>query len=251
MALTLNQVVKRLRSLALSHAQVNSFFFGDPHEFDANGEITYPGCFLEQQPGTIDRATHFQRLNFRVYFLDLVGVSSGTEENETEVLSDMNQVAVDFFAMLLSSEYQDDWMVEERTTVTPGTESLNDMVAGVVMEISIMVEFLADRCVIPSTDVEFETDFDMPRTKILTYTATGAEGNPFAVAGLSGLHVLAAWRAGSYKRVGIVTPNDSEKIKVGAVDLGSGRGILGSGTVELETGDALIANEKLDFLYYA
>lgn len=250
MALTLNQIIQRIRSLSLSHRQVNSFYFGDVHEFDANGDITYPGVFLEQQPGSIDRVAKQLRYNFRLFCLDLVNVSEQTEGNETDVLSDMHGVAIDIVSMMMNAFYQDDWMIVDTAVVLPVTESLGDMVAGAVLEIGVLVDFIADSCVVPGDDVEFEQTFDMAKTKIYPYTADGTEGDSFAVAFLSGKPVLAVWRAGYYKRAVHVAPTDDEKIQVGTTDLGSGNGILSNGTVTLMTGDALIVNEKVDFLYY-
>lgn len=251
MALSLNQIVSRLRSLALAHKQINHFYFGDVPEFDEQEDIVYPACFCEQQPGSIDRVNRQIRFNFRLYFVDLVHVSERTEENETEVLSDMTQVAADMLSILMKPEYQYDWQILDTAAIIPVTESLGDMGAGVVMDISILVDFLADSCQVPAEEVVFIDPFDMARTKIHTYTATGIEGDSFAVAALSGIHILAVYRAGYYKRAVAVAPVDSEKIQVGTVDLGSGKGILGDGTVRLQTGDALILNEVLDFLYYS
>src|SRR5689334_14871756 len=150
MALTLNQVRDRLRSLALSHKQVRWFYFGDPWEFDQQGKtIDYAACFVESLPGNVDRANHQQRFNFRVYFLDLVKVVQDTEGNETEVLSDMSSIAADFLSLLMATTYQDDWDIAESSVVTPVTEQLGDMAAGVFVEIGIMVEFSADRCQVP------------------------------------------------------------------------------------------------------
>lgn len=251
MPLTLNQIVKRIESLALAHHQINHFYFGDVPEFDANGDIVYPGVFLEMLPGTVDRAAHQKRFNFRIFFLDLVKVSDDTEANETEVLSDMDGVATDMLAMLMSSQYQEDWLIIESAAISPLTESLGDMVAGVSAEVGIIVDFLADSCVVPTDETVFNETFDMARTKIYTYTAAGLTGSSFAVADIINKHVLAVFRAGFYKRAVAVAPTDSEKVQVGTVDLGTGKGILGDGTVILETGDSLINDEKMDFLVYA
>ena len=251
MALTLNQIIQRFRSLSLSHRQINHFYFGDKWEFDANDDITYAGCFVESQPGNYDILSKTQRHNFRVSFYDRVGVSEDTEGNETEVLSDMRSVALDFIAMLNNPLYQYDWVITDTGSIIDETEQLGDMVAGVSVDLGIEVPFLVDSCQVPADDTEFEQTFDMPRTKIYTYTATGGETTSFDVSFLSGKAILAIWRAGFYKRAVAVAPTDSEKIQVGTTDLGSGLGILGNGTVILETGDALITDEKVDFLYYS
>jgi len=247
---SLNQIVDRLRSLSLSHKQINSFYFGDPHEFTFNGEIEYGACFLELLPGSNSRATKFKTFSLRAYFLDRVGVSEDTEGNETEVLSDMSSVADDFLAML--RYYEDDWEVNDDSTFTPHTEFLEDMVAGVSIEVRINVEFLSDRCQVPATDVTFETDFDMARTKILTYTASGSEGDSFTVTGLAGKTVLAVYRGGFYKRAKTTVPTDYDSIQVVGTDLGSNKGISSTtGVVGLVTGDSPVANEIIDFLIWS
>lgn len=251
MPLSLNQIIERIKRLALSHHQINHFYFGEPHEFDAQQDIVYPGVFLEILPSVIDRSLRQKRFNFNIYFLDLVKVSDDTEGNETEVLSDMDGVATDMLAMLMSPEYQDDWVIIEAAAIAPVTEVLGDMAAGVFLEVGIVVDFLADSCVVPTDEIIFEETFDMARTKIYTYTSTGLSGSSFSVPDISDKHILAVFRAGSYKRAVAVTPTDSEKIQVGTIDVGSGKGILGNGTVILETGDSLINDEKLDFLVYA
>ena len=165
MGLTLNQIKARLETLALSHRQINSFYFGDVPEFDANGEIVYAACFATLLPGAIDRNEHAQRYTFRVYFVDLVPEVTKSEENETEVLSDMYSVAADFMAMLNYTDYQDDWWIEPVTPRTPIEEGMNDLVAGCYIDIQINTEYLVDRCQVPATDVTFENDFDMARTR--------------------------------------------------------------------------------------
>lgn len=249
MALTLNQIIKRIETLALSHEQINSFYFGDKVEFDSGADINYPVCFCEQLPGSINRAEHLQRFNFRLYLFDRVLISEDTEGNETEVLSDMSSVAADMAAMLMAYEYEDDWMIDNVIVLSSATEELGDMVSGSVLEIGVSVDFIADRCQVPAVDVTFENDFDMARTRILTYTGTGLEGDSFTVTNLAGKIVMAAYRATDYKRVITTVPADTDKMQVVGTDLGDRKGILSStGVVSLVAGDALLSGEVLDFL---
>lgn len=252
MALTLNQVISRIRTLSLSHSQINDFYFGDVPEFDANGDLSYPAVLLEQQPGNIDRVNRLQTFSFRAYLLDRVLVSEDTEGNEQEVLSDMSSVAADLLAMLMYYENEDVFIISQVSPVSSVTEQMGDMVAGVVVDFTVSVEFLIDRCQVPAEDVTFETDFDMARTKILTYTATGSDGESFTVTGLSGKNVLAVYRAGGYKRIITTTPTDTDKIRITGTDLGSNKGILSSdGNVRLSAGDYLVDGEVLDFLIWS
>ena len=238
-----------MKSLALSHKQLRTAYFGDPWEFDST-EIVYGACFIQQIPGTITREDHLQKFGFRVFFLDRVGVSEDTEGNETEVLSDMSSVAADYLAML--NYYEDDFLTDAVSPFQSVTEVLNDMVAGVYVDITIGVDYLADRCQVPADDVTFETDFDMARTKILTYTGTGSEGDSFEVTGLAGKTVLSVYRAGAYKRAITTVPVDSDKLRVVGTDLGSNKGILSStGFVGFQSGDGLVSGEVLDFLIWS
>lgn len=256
--LTLNMVRDRLRLLALSHKQIRWFYFGDPWEFlQQEKKIDYAACFCEMQPGNIDRTNRQQNFIFKIYFLDLVKVVQDTEGNETEVLSDMASVAADFAAMLMSTTYQDDWDISDISTLTPVTEMLGDMAAGQVLEVTIGVDFAADRCQVPADDVTFETDFDMARTRIFKYTGTGSEGASFTPTDddtgvtLANRLVLAAYRAGSYKRSIIATPTDSDHIKVAGTVSALRKGILSTtGVVALQTGDALLSGEVLDFILW-
>lgn len=249
--LTLNQIVERIRTLSLSHRQVNSFYYGDAHEQLSNGDLTYPVVFLESQPGNIDRVNKIQTFNFRLSSLDLVNVAADTELNETDVLSDRSSVVDDLIAMIANPIYQYDWQISTNIPKGLPTEKNEDMTAGAEVDISITVDYLTDSCQAPADDVEFEQTFNMARTKIHTYTATGSETYTFAVAELANKHILAVYRAGRYKRAVAVAPTDTERIQVGTVDVGSGKGILGDGTCTLETDDLLMADEILDFLYYS
>lgn len=184
--------------------------------------------------------------------LDRVSTAEGAETYEQEVLSDTSSIAADMIAMLMYYEYEDDWLVVQNSSATQVTEVLNDMAAGTVIEIGINVDFLADRCQVPAEDVTFEEDFDMARTKILTYTGTGSEGSSFTVSGLAGKIVLAAYRAGDYKRIITTVPTDSDKLRVVGTDLGSYKGIQSTtGAVALQANDALLSGEILDFIIWA
>jgi len=128
---------------------------------------------------------------------------------------------------------------------------LGDLVAGCYLDIGVNTEYDANRCQVPADDVTFETDFDMARTRLLTYTGTGSEGDGFTVTDLAGKIVLSVFRAGAYKRAITTLPTDSDKMQVVGTDLGSRKGILSTtGAVAMQTGDGLLSGEVLDFLIY-
>lgn len=245
--MTLNKIISRLRSLATSHKQINYFYYGEEQELEQYTDVQYPALFVTDQPGTIDKAQKLQTFNFRFWFLDRVGVSAGAEENEQDVKSDTAQVAADLIAML--GYYEDDWIVSSSNAMTLVTEKTNDMVGGCFVDVGVSIDFLSDRCQVPVDDITFETEIDMARTRLLTYTGTGVEGDSFTVPLLAGKIVLAAYRATDYKRVITTVPTVTDKIQVVGTDIGDRKGILSTtGVVSLVSGDALMDGEILDFL---
>jgi hypothetical protein len=74
------------------------------------------------------------------------------ETNETEVLSDMTQVAGDIVAQL---RYPEDyqivtWTLNQNLPITFYTESDPDYLAGVKLDVTLTVPFINNRCQVPS-----------------------------------------------------------------------------------------------------
>jgi hypothetical protein len=87
--------------------------------------------------------------SFSLYFMDRMLME---ETNETEVLSDMTQVAGDIVAQL---RYPEDysivtWSLNQNLPITFYTESDPDLLAGVKLDITLTLPFINDRCQIPS-----------------------------------------------------------------------------------------------------
>jgi hypothetical protein len=87
--------------------------------------------------------------SFSMYFMDRMLIE---ETNETEVLSDMTQVAGDIVAQL---RYPEDysivtWTPSQSMPLSFFTESDPDLLAGVKLDTTLTVPFLNDRCQVPS-----------------------------------------------------------------------------------------------------
>jgi hypothetical protein len=74
------------------------------------------------------------------------------ETNETEVLSDMTQVAGDIVAQLrFPTDYANvTWTLNQNLPLTFYTESDPDYLAGVKLDINLTVPFINNRCEVPS-----------------------------------------------------------------------------------------------------
>ena len=145
--MTLNQIVKELTKIGNDHEQLNYVYFGDVWERISNGEVTYPAMFM-----TLTGASFGAKdigYSFSLYFMDRMLME---ETNETEVLSDMTQVAGDIVAQL---RYPEDysivtWSLNQNLPITFYTESDPDLLAGVKLDITLTLPFINDRCQVPS-----------------------------------------------------------------------------------------------------
>ena len=145
--MTLNQIVKELTTIGNAHEQINFVYFGDVWERLSNGEVTYPAMFF-----TLTGANVLSKeigYSFSLYFMDRM---LSEETNETEVLSDMTQVAGDIVAQL---RYPTDygkvtWAVNQNLPLTFYTESDPDYLAGVKLDVTLTVPFINNRCEVPS-----------------------------------------------------------------------------------------------------
>lgn len=145
--MTLNQIVKELTKIGNDHEQINYVYFGDVWERLSNGEVTYPAMFM-----TLTGASFGAKdigYSFSLYFMDRMLME---ETNETEVLSDMTQVAGDIVAQL---RYPEDysivtWSLNQNLPITFYTESDPDLLAGVKLDITLTLPFINNRCQVPS-----------------------------------------------------------------------------------------------------
>ena len=150
MGLTLNQVVKRIETIALNHKQLRSFYFGKTTEFLNEKGIVYAGCFLQDTGIVFDLAGKVTNYSFKMFLLDLVNVSNNAKENESEVWSDMVSVSEDLLALIDYSTYTD-WRVTQSNPAFLVSEEFSDMNGGVSVDFTISVQYVKDVCAVPTT----------------------------------------------------------------------------------------------------
>ena len=142
---TLNQIVKKIGDLASTHKQIKSFYFGDLPDYLSRGtDNVYPSLYYDLTGANISGNT--LSLNFSLYFFDRM-LAEGT--NETEVLSDMLEVAQDIVAQL---NYQNfDFDILTSVGLNFFTEDTPDLLAGVRADITLELPYLYNRCVVPTS----------------------------------------------------------------------------------------------------
>lgn len=146
-SLTLKQVVARIGTLATSHKQINHFYIGNFDEFLDGPDVVYPACFAElDRTGVISLTDRLCKYSFTFHLFDLMDISNNALANEWEVKSDMLSVAMDFIAMLNYFGFQHSWEIGEDYPIQIRDYQLQDLTAGVSVQVEIGVRFDANKC---------------------------------------------------------------------------------------------------------
>lgn len=151
--MTLNQIISRVRSIALAHKQVRTFKYGLVTDQLSEKTLEYPAVFLQDNGGTISLRRHTTTINYKLFFVDLVHVSQDTKTNETDVHSDMISVAMDILAQLNHGIYTD-WRISNDNNLQLVVEQDGDMHAGVVVDVTISTIYTQNTCAAPMNEIE-------------------------------------------------------------------------------------------------
>jgi hypothetical protein len=174
--MTLNNVISRIKQIALSHKQVRNWKYGLVSDFLNDHTTKYPSVFLQDNGGKISTTNgQATTLSFRMFIMDLVHVSEDTKDNEQDVHSDVISIAMDLITQMNMGDYQD-WALSDDNNLTLVVEEQGDMFAGCIIDFSLRIMFKQDRCQIPS-DLTIVTDDDMKNVYDVEYIANGTEGN--------------------------------------------------------------------------
>lgn len=188
--MTLNQIIRRIKTLALDHKQVRNFYQGLVTDFLAEKTTLYPSVFLQSTGGLISTASKSVGVGYRLFFLDLVHVSEDTNTNELDVQSDMVSVAMDLLAQLNYPAFND-WKISADNALQLLYENENDMTAGCYIDITISAPFTQNVCQAPTVFSDYSpTDPTMKYLYDEIYIADGMEGTTVTIEALKGKKLL-------------------------------------------------------------
>lgn len=145
---TLNQVIKNLNNIADAHYQINSFGNGNVQEFATSGTTNYPAMWVDFENSQVQGRSYLHVV--RIYVADRLIKG---KKNETEVLSDVQQICLDILAQAQSKVYG--WvLISDNITLNYFSEPrFDDEDAGYWFDLTLKVPFEYNRCQIPSTDI--------------------------------------------------------------------------------------------------
>lgn len=143
---TLNQHISLFSSFATNHHQLSSFGFGDFFEstepYNAE-EVTYARMWVDLVNTTITDNALIR--SYRIAFMDRVNPD---ERNENDVLSDMEQVAMDLLSAMTKASIGKQDIVRS-ATIEPFTEATTDVLSGVFLNMQMVQSFTYDYCSVP------------------------------------------------------------------------------------------------------
>jgi hypothetical protein len=153
MIITLNQVKQKLREIVLSHAQINSYYWGDISDWTEFNGLVYPSCLVTLNDALTTKP--FTTLNLSIW---VSGRLLHDGSNVDDVLSDTLQIIND---LLSDIDNQDNlWRPELEGKVLNffsdkmGNDNA-DVVAGVRVDFAISIITPRDRCQVPHRVTRF------------------------------------------------------------------------------------------------
>jgi hypothetical protein len=160
--MTLNQVIKRLKTVIAANTFINSIYVGEVSEWGELPNVVYSNALIVIGDVTPQGAEY--EVAFTVYFSDLLEDGA---DNRVNIFSDTLQIAQDIAADL-NEEEANDFIFNLTKPITfyddvRGTDN-TDRVAGVIMDFSLRARYI-NKCSIDHEE----------RKRITIITDTGLE----------------------------------------------------------------------------
>jgi hypothetical protein len=153
--MTLNQIIAKIEGFATQHAQLNTFFYGDPLKLlNKKNPVTYPAMVLFLSDGiTIKRTAKKTTFPFQVYLLDLVNTATDSEENYADLESDLMSIAEDICAMATNeARRNNDFNFDGDVTCKILEEQFDSLAICVNFPLPIGTMFSSNKCQVPVKD---------------------------------------------------------------------------------------------------
>jgi hypothetical protein len=154
--LTFNQIIRRIRTVALAHQQVKTFGRGLVTDFLTDKTTNYPAVFLQNAGGRFSMTGRSSTINFRMFIVDMVHVSEESKENELDVHSDMISIGLDLLTQFNNPNYND-WRISSDNNFQLLVETDGDMYAGIYVDFSISFVYNQNVCEVPTTKTIYQT----------------------------------------------------------------------------------------------
>ena len=141
---TKNNIAKWFSDFASNHTQLKDYGYGDFSDISMERATTYPLMWVSPQPCSIDG----NQISY-VYTIAIADRCDKERNNAIEVESDTFQICLDILASANDQAINNDWELNETSTLTPFFETWKDEVEGHMVTITLKVDFDYNECQIP------------------------------------------------------------------------------------------------------
>lgn len=141
---TLNQLINLFEAISNSHDQVHGFNFGQVYDISASEQENYALVWIDIVDSAIDGSVLTVSVLMRV-----LDIQKDDQSNMRDTLSDTLSISQDIYAELCNPAYQDYFILQKISTLTPIREGLPDKVNGYEMTLSFQFMQDANRCQVP------------------------------------------------------------------------------------------------------
>ena len=158
---TLNSLINQFRYASQNHAQIKGFNFGRDSEIAASDQENYPLLWIDVTDSSIEGTVMTVSILMKV-----IDIQQPDRENEIENLSDMMSIAQDVYAAMSDPAYQDYFIIQYASTLTPIREAYSDLVNGWEMRLDFSFMQDRNRLQIPTNDIPFPPVATCPKANI-------------------------------------------------------------------------------------
>ena len=155
--ITYNNIIGRFEKFVEDHFLLKTFTHGSPSGVDLEKFEVYPALHVVYTGSTYDNTS--KEYSFEVYILDLPPDKAKKIENQTQLVSNAEQVAEDILADMRNGGHIFDFghlYTVGNASTTPLEETTSNSLAGILLTISIEVGFTFDSCNAPLDGVNPE-----------------------------------------------------------------------------------------------
>lgn len=142
--MTYNQIIKTLKDLLATHAQIKSVKYATPKEWlFKNDEPVFPICCYSLNSGSFNVGRE-QVYNITLWFLDKAGMEA---EFEADVASDQMQICADIISSLRNGV--NPWTIDDNISYSLILDKFEDYLSGVQVSFNMTTVSDFDKCDIP------------------------------------------------------------------------------------------------------
>ena len=142
--ISLNYLLKQIKTVAEAHAQVNTYAQGQRYDFSASEALLYPCVWAIPNGASLDLQGRQLGYNITLVIMD---IERADGSNQIDILNDTILILTDLVAKIQeNNEDASEWVIGSVGNLTPFVDSFLDTVSGHSIDLTINAFFGEDIC---------------------------------------------------------------------------------------------------------